>query len=109
VEKPSSGARVHGTDQATRVRQSYGDSATFDFSPYPSDFVFVDGSHAYEYVLSDSRNARAMLGKGPGTIVWHDYGMWSGVTRALNELHRDDPYYASLVHVKGTTLAVLAR
>lgn len=109
VDKPASGLRVHGTEFATRVRQLYGDSATFDFTPFPSDFVFADGSHAYEYVLSDSRSARLMLGAGGGTIVWHDYGMWEGVTRALNELRRDDPYYAGLVHVAGTTLAVLTR
>jgi predicted O-methyltransferase YrrM len=107
VDKPASGIRVHGTDLAHKVRQLYGDSATFDVSPYPSDFVFVDGSHAYEYVVSDSAKARAMLAGQRGTIVWHDYGMWPGVTRALNELQRRDTYYAGMVHVAGTTLAVL--
>ena len=65
-----------------KIRQLYGDSATFDFTRYAADFVFVDGSHAYEYVLSDSERALALLQGRAGTIVWHDYGEWTGVTRA---------------------------
>ena len=109
VEKAGSGARVHSTDMSHKVQQLYGDSATFDFSPYPSALVFVDGSHAYEYVLSDSRKALAMLSSGAGDIVWHDYTMWEGVTRALDELQREDPRFAGLRHIAGTTLAVLTR
>lgn len=108
VDKPASGARVHGTELAGKVRQLLGDSATFDFTRYPSDFVFVDGSHAYEYVVSDSHRARAMIGDGPGTIVWHDYGEWADVTRALNELQRADPAFSGLAHVAGTSLAILS-
>lgn len=107
VDKVASGARVHRSEFAGKVRQLLGDSATFDFTPYPSDFVFVDGSHAYEYVVSDSHKARAMIGDGPGTIVWHDYGEWADVTRALNELQRTNPSFRDLTHVAGTSLAIL--
>lgn len=107
VDKPASGARVHGSDLAGKVRQLFGDSATFDFSPYAAELMFIDGSHAYEYVLRDSRAAQSVLGTGGGTIVWHDYGVWAGVTRALNELHQQDPVFAPIVHIEGTTLALL--
>lgn len=107
VNKPVSGARLAGTPYAAKVTQLYGDSATFDFSPYTADFVFVDGSHAYEYVMSDSMRALELVGAGPGMIVWHDYAGWDGVTRALQELAAADARFASLRWVRGTTLAVL--
>jgi hypothetical protein len=109
VNKPASGARFAGTELAPRIRQLHGDSASFDFSPYPVDFFFVDGSHAYEYALHDSHTALRALRGRRGTIVWHDYGQWEGVTRALNELARGDPAFAGMRHVRGTTLVVLTR
>ena len=62
---------------------------------------FVDGSHAYSYVVSDSRKALRMCAPG-GLILWHDYRgprRARGVFRGLNELARDLP----LVHVAGTS------
>jgi predicted O-methyltransferase YrrM len=109
VDKPVPGVRFLGTDQAPKIRQLLGDSATFDFGPYPADFVFIDASHAYEYVLSDSRQALQMLRGGRGTIVWHDYSEWDGVTRALDTLARDAPAFAGLRWIEGTTLAILTR
>ena len=109
VDKPVSGARFIGTHAARKITQLYGDSATFDFSPYRAELVFVDASHAYEYVLNDSARALAMLGDSPGVIVWHDYGEWPGVTRALDELARSDSRFAALRWVRGTSLAVLDR
>ena len=80
---------------ATKVRQLFGDSATFDYSPYSHnvDFVFVDGNHAYDNVKVDSQNAFALLKPG-GTIIWDDYHPeWGvGVMRALHEL-RDRGLY----------------
>jgi predicted O-methyltransferase YrrM len=107
VDKPASGTRVRGPAGA-KVRQLYGDTATFDFTPYACDLIFVDASHAYDYVLNDSRKALTMLRSGRGVIVWHDYGEWEGVTRALNELSREAAF-EGLRHVEGTTLAVLER
>lgn len=53
IDKPESGARFRGTDVASKIVQLYGDSATFDYGPYwrAVDFVLVDGSHSYYYVL----------------------------------------------------------
>jgi hypothetical protein len=106
VEKLVSGARLSESPHSARVRQLYGDSATFDFGPYNASFVFVDGSHAYDYVMSDSRQALRMLGQNSGTIVWHDYGTWEGVTVALNALRREASF-ATLRHIEGTSLAIL--
>lgn len=112
VDKPVVGARLLGRPEASRVTQLLGDSATFDFDPYYGliDLVFVDGAHAYDYVLSDSRHAVKMLpSSGGGVILWHDYGGWPGVTRALNHLHATDPRFANLSHITGTSLVCLIR
>ena len=89
-----------------KITQLYGDSKQFDETPYKEqcDLIFIDGSHAYSYVLSDSRKALHMLKPG-GTILWHDYrGPWQakGVYKALNELSQELP----LKHIAGTCLVV---
>lgn len=109
ANKAKSGARYKGADVEAKIEQLYGDSGTFDFSPYYDrmDFVFVDASHAYEYVVNDSLHAIRMLRSGHGIILWHDYSRWDGVTRALNELRRLDSRFAGLSWIEGTTLAFL--
>ena len=109
VEKSASGSRFHGTNVEAKITQLFGDSARFDFSPYTVDLVFVDASHAYEYVLNDSIRALDMLGDSRGLVVWHDYSEWPGVTRALDELAATDSRFADLKWIEGTTLAVLDR
>ena len=76
VPKGASGSRFRDSPHAARITQLYGDSATFDFSPYRGeiDLVFVDASHAYEYALADSRTALELVRPG-GFILWHDYGI----------------------------------
>jgi len=96
-----------GTEVEDRVEQLYGDSKVFDAEPYSGtcDLVFVDGSHAYSYVVSDSAKARLMVRPG-GLVLWHDYSPHCpGVFRALNELAKQLP----LVHVTGTTLVAWRR
>lgn len=109
VNKAHSGARYMGTPEGSRIEQLYGDSASYDFSRFKGkmDFVFVDASHAYKYVVNDSLVALAMLREEGGTIVWHDYGRWDGVTRALNDLNSRHPDFQDVVQVEGTTLALL--
>lgn len=87
-----------------KVEQLFGDSKTFDISPWKGrcDLVFVDGSHAYSYVVSDSEKALQLVAPG-GLVLWHDYAgprHASGVYRALNELSRRIP----LVRIEGTML-----
>lgn len=111
ADKPVSGGRFRGTSASTKIAQLYGDSGTFDFSEYEGrvDFVFIDASHTYEYVINDSLNAIRMLRPEGGTIVWHDYSTWEGVTRALNDLRTNAGEFSGLRWIAGTTLAVLTR
>jgi predicted O-methyltransferase YrrM len=113
VEKPAPGARYgqyRGAHPAAigRIRQLLGDSATFDYSPYRDacSLVFVDGSHAYDYAMSDTRAAMGMVRAG-GVIVWHDYGIWAGVTTALEELEQRERL--GLRVIRGTSLVYWRR
>ena len=101
--KPTSGARFLGTPVQTKIRQLYGDSAAFSAAPFAGrmDLVVVDGSHARDYVRSDSALARALTQRG-GWIVWHDYGVWPDVTAVLDALAGEMP----LVRLEATTLVV---
>ncbi len=108
VEKEKSGVRIEkyrksNSSIIAKINQLFGESATFDFSPYykSCSLVFVDGSHAYDYVLSDTYAAMKMVKKG-GVIIWHDYGIWGGVTRALEEI--EDKEQMGLKNISGTSL-----
>ncbi len=108
VEKEVSGVRIEKYRRTqkhitNKIHQLFGDSAKFDFSPYydSCSLVFIDGSHAYNYAMSDTREALKMVKKG-GVIIWHDYGIWSGVTKALEEIESSDKM--GLVNIKGTSL-----
>lgn len=91
------------TQVEPKILQRYGDSKAFDESPWAGacDLVFVDGSHALSYVLSDSRKALRLARPG-GLVLWHDYRgpALPGVYRGLNELAREYP----LMHIAGTSL-----
>lgn len=109
VEKTMSGARIKkyretNTLTTKKIHQLFGDSAKFDFSPYYNScsLIFVDGSHAYDYAISDTKEALKMIKKG-GVIIWHDYGIWDGVTKALEEIESNDKM--GLVNISGTSLA----
>jgi len=78
--------------EAQRIHCLYGDSASFDFSPFAGkvDLFFIDGAHSYEYVRNDT--LRAFSCCKPGSVVaWHDYGRagFNGVSKWLHELSRD--------------------
>lgn len=112
INKKYSGARFKGQKEESRIVQLLGDSATFDFSPYNNtvDLVFIDGSHAYEYVLNDSKIALRLLRDGRGVILWHDFIAWEGVTRALNELYgQGEGDFKDIRHIEGTTLVCLVK
>jgi predicted O-methyltransferase YrrM len=110
ADKAQSGERFRGTDAESSIVQLYGDSGQFEFGEYygKMDFVFIDASHTFDYVVNDSLHALRML-TPRGTIVWHDYGRWDGVTAVLNQLRRKRSEFHSLVSIAGTTLAVLVR
>ncbi len=110
VTKESSGSRFAGNAYSNRIVQLYGDSATFDYGPYlgAMDLVFVDASHSYDYLMSDSRNALKLLAPA-GVVLWHDYAAWDGVTKALNELWAAVPDFRGLRWIKGTSLVILVK
>jgi predicted O-methyltransferase YrrM len=107
IGKQESGIRFRGTPYEKMITQLYGDSATFDFGFLKAkiDFVFVDGSHSWDYAMADSRTALSLLRGNRGTIVWHDYGEWRGVTEALDYLREHEWAFEGLRHIQGTSLA----
>lgn len=109
INKEVSGSRYFKTGYEKKIIQLYGDSATFDSRPFLNniDFIFIDGSHSYEYVLNDSMFALKLLRNGKGIILWHDYGHWEGVSRALDELFLQVAEFRKIRHIEGTTLGCL--
>ena len=110
VEKPRSGRRFleappEWADATGRITQLMGDSAAFDWSPHVgrAGLVFVDGSHAHDYVIADSDTAFRLVAN-KGMVIWHDYGVWEGVTRALDEIEASR--HLGLRHIRGTSLVV---
>jgi predicted O-methyltransferase YrrM len=96
-----------GTAQEARIERLFGDSATFDFSPYHGniDVFFIDGAHSYEYVRSDTERALNCVRPG-GVIAWHDFGRAgvNGVSRWLLEMQQHGhPIYS----VPGGSLAYM--
>src|SRR5262249_7472680 len=73
-----------GTPEAAKIAPLFGDSASFDFSPFHGkvDLFFIDGAHSYEYVRSDTLNAIQCCHPG-SVIAWHDFGRTgvNGVSR----------------------------
>lgn len=110
VDKPQSGARLQACRDsmkpiAARVTQAFGDSARYDWAPHVgrADLVFVDGSHAYDYVRADSETAMRLVAPG-GVVMWHDYGIWPGVTKGLEEIETE--WGLGLKNIRGTSLVV---
>src|SRR4051812_1723198 len=110
IDKPRSGrhfaeAAPAWAAPASRVTQAFGDSATFDWSAHHrrAGLVFVDGSHAHDYVIADTDTALKLVAD-KGVVIWHDYGVWEGVTRALEEIEASR--HLGLRQVRGTSLVV---
>jgi hypothetical protein len=55
----------------------------FDIWPRPVDLVFIDADHTYEEVRKDLRWARHV--RPGGILCGHDYGVFPGVNRAVDE------------------------
>jgi len=102
------GIRFRGTPEAGRIVQLTGDTATFDFTSFAGrmDFIYIDASHSYSYVRSDTEAALEMLSP-TGAILWDDYTLYPGIFTYVNELAPtlDRPIH----HVLGTRLALYSR
>lgn len=106
IEKSETGVDYKGKDCAHKIRQLFGNSLSFDFSPYfgRMDMVFVDGAHHYEAAHSDTKNALKLVRAG-GLILWHDfgqYGDYNDVTRAVLDLLPGE----KVMQISNTQLAV---
>jgi len=81
---------------ASKITRLFGDSATFDFSPYHDavDLFFIDGAHSYDYVRSDTLNALKCCHPG-SVIAWHDFGRvgGNGVSRWIVEFSKEHDVY----------------
>jgi predicted O-methyltransferase YrrM len=108
INKDISGSRFIGKPVAKQIQQLLGDSATFDFSPFYGsiDLMFIDGSHAYDYVLNDTEKALKITKKG-GIILWHDYTNWDGVRDAINGLYKNDNRFTKVRHIGGTSILMM--
>ncbi len=84
------------------------DTMTYDFGRLgPIEFAFIDGSHEFAHVLSDSRKTYDVLVPG-GWMVWHDFDSpvaWVKVREAIERLGFAEP----VVHVEGTEVAFLRK
>ena len=100
------GHRFHGTPEAEKITQIWGDSTAVDLSPYfgRMDVVLVDAGHTYHYVRSDTENARKLIRPG-GLIVWHDcmQVLHPDVTRCLCEYAEAG---MAIHHLRNTNLAM---
>ena len=97
------GKHFRGTREAFQIHQILGNSLEFDTMPFRDtmDLIFVDASHTYRYVSSDTVKAFEMLSPG-GVILWHDYPNFGGVRRTLEEL----PAERRPTRILGTTTAM---
>jgi hypothetical protein len=96
-----------GTPVAGKITTLFGNSTTFEFSPFKSsvDFSFVDGGHDFETVKSDTENALEMSAKNTlSAIMWHDYRNleYPELTRYLDDLATE----RDIFHIEDTTLCV---
>lgn len=106
--RESVGQRYRETPEAARIVQYFGDSAKFDYSKHHGDMdlVFIDGSHALDYVRSDTENALQMVTPKSGIIVWHDYGdEFPDVREYLNDLAEASEEY-DFFHMLHTLMVV---
>jgi len=66
------GREFEGKPCADRIKQHFGDTATWDFHGAGNPaFFFIDGSHTYEYCKNDSEKCFELC-RGRGTFLWHD-------------------------------------
>jgi len=108
-----SGMLLH--NKSGQVEQLYGDSLSFDFTPWyqSCDLIFIDGDHHYSTVVSDSKNALKLRRSQNSVIVWHDYGYspeeirWEILQAILDAVPTQE--HPFLYHIAHTKCAILTR
>ena len=98
------GSIYKATEAAYKVTQLFGDSLTYDYTPFLGqvDLIFIDGGHSYRHVTSDTDNALRMV-SDRGIIVWHDFNtQHRDIHRFLRRLGRRKKLY----HIIDTRLVL---
>lgn len=71
------------------------------FNIFQFDVIFIDGSHEYEDVKSDYRNAKDLVSLN-GLICFHDYSeTWHGVKQLVDELNKKIEVVDTLAIIRG--------
>jgi predicted O-methyltransferase YrrM len=87
IETRDVGREFRGRECEKWITQIWADTREWDWgkSRWWADFIFIDGSHTYEYCRNDSEKSLEVLAVG-GTIIWHDADeQHPGVMRLLEE------------------------
>lgn len=100
----------HAYKRNGKIQQVWADTASIDpnyIEWYNKvDLFFIDASHTFENCYNDSWIAYEII-KRYGTIIWHDYNGWEGVTKALDLVcEKFGGNYIDMKHIKDTSLAV---
>lgn len=100
------GERFLGHPAQQRITQLWGDSRTFDFTPYwgTCELVFIDADHSAEAVRRDSETALRLVDRERGVVLWHD-ALRYGIAEVLPQIAQREglPIYL----VAATNLALL--
>jgi Methyltransferase domain len=81
------GTKFRGTAMEPRIKQLFGNSLEFDFSPYERsiDLVFLDAAYDYPQGFADSRTALRLVRQG-GVVLWDMfYEGYPGLVHAIIE------------------------
>ncbi|MDO5510197.1 MAG: class I SAM-dependent methyltransferase [Weeksellaceae bacterium] len=107
-------AQAYLSKSHPKIEHFYGDSAQFDFAALNTkyDVIFIDGSHHYKDVLSDTRKVLKHLAHKDSIIIWHDYAyspeevryeVYKAIIDALGVENQKHVY-----HVANTLCAILS-
>lgn len=93
-----------------KITQLFLDSKQFDENPYhgKADLIFIDGSHAFSYVQSDTEKAFRMIASG-GIILWHDYREHDPNSRDVYRFLNEISCSRKLVYLGGTSMVAHLR
>jgi predicted O-methyltransferase YrrM len=99
------GKHFRDRNYANRISQLWGDSLTFDYSPYfgKIDLAFIDAVHDRTHVRSDTQSMLKCVRPG-GIIAWHDVNLdFPGVIAGILDVVGAE----MIQHIAGTSLAVM--
>ncbi|MCH8331611.1 MAG: class I SAM-dependent methyltransferase, partial [Bacteroidetes bacterium] len=110
-------ADLHGffSKGKANIKHLTGSSLTFDFKGINKkfDLIFIDGSHHYDNLKSDTKNIFEHLVHEDSIIVWHDYSYTPEKLRpeVLSAILDGTPseYRKHLYHVSNTMCAIFIR